>query len=240
MGWQSYALAYDTDAQLEKLLEICKLHNAWGGRPTNKFFRYHKRAAFEQIQTGEELVGPVVAKMKNPYKTARNGPALQNVLLVGNGGGRWSTFKFFDCHCRRAFPSEWPRIAAYEFHQALGKRMAEKQPLPEERLQGGPAIFDPADVYSVRLALEVTQRITVDLVRAGEMTGAEAAAAGCFVFETVEAGYVVDATRFSAEDRAAADAFSAQKTPRKSSGPQRRSGAAPSARRSTTGTGPTN
>ena len=103
MGWQSYALAYDTDAQLEKLLDICRLHNSWGGGPTNEFFRYREHEACEQIQTGEELEGPVVAKMKNPYKTARNGPALQNVLLAPIAWLHYLNFPSCRHHSRVSF-----------------------------------------------------------------------------------------------------------------------------------------
>ena len=53
---------------------------------TNVFVRYHEGAQFEQIQTGEELVQPMTATLKKPYKRPRDGPTLGKALLVGNLG----------------------------------------------------------------------------------------------------------------------------------------------------------
>ena len=103
MGWQSYVIPYETPEQLEMLLDLCRLHNS-SPPETNVFVRYHEGAQFEQIQTGEELVHPMTATLKKPYKRARDGPTLDKALLVGNGGVRGCTFAFFTYRCRRLFP----------------------------------------------------------------------------------------------------------------------------------------
>ena len=137
MGWQSYVLPYETDAQLEALLDLCGLHNS-SPPATNVFVRYHEGGEFQQIHTGEELVGPVTATFKKPYKRPRDGPTLGKALRVGNGGGRGCTFAFFTYHCRRLFSREWDaangglRIDAYDFHEALDKRLKDKKVIPQE------------------------------------------------------------------------------------------------------------
>ena len=210
MGWQSYVLPYETDAQLEALLDLCKLHNS-SPPATNVFVRYHEGGEFTQIQTGEELVQPMTATLKKPYKRPRDGPTLSKALLVGNGGGRWCTFGFFTYHCCRLFPREWDastRIDACAFHEAMDKRLQDKKHIPQERIAGnGNRIVDTD--YDVRPALVVTQYHPRALVRTGEMSEAEAAGAGQFVFKAVEDGFVVDEQRFAA--RSEAEAYAAER-----------------------------
>ena len=213
MGWQRYVIPYEIPEQLEMLLDLCRLHNS-SPPATNVFVRYHEGAQFEQIQTGEELVQPMTATFKKPYKRPRDGPTLGKALLVGHGGGRGCTFAFFTYHCRRLFPREWDaangglRIDAYDFHEALDKRLKDKKVIPQERIAGhGDWIVDSD--YDVRPALMVTQYHPKALVRMGEMTEAEAAGAGQLPFKTVEDGFVVDDRRFAA--RSEAEAYAAEK-----------------------------
>ena len=41
MGWHSYVVPYETDEQLQALLDSCKLHNS-SPPATNVFVRYHE------------------------------------------------------------------------------------------------------------------------------------------------------------------------------------------------------
>ena len=41
MGWHSYVVPYETDEQLQVLLDLCKLHNS-SLPATNVFVRYHE------------------------------------------------------------------------------------------------------------------------------------------------------------------------------------------------------
>ena len=213
MGWQSYVIPYETEEQLEKLLDLCKLHNN-SPAETNVFVRYHARGEFQQISTGEELVNPCTASFKRPYKRPRNGPVFDKVLLVGNGGGRGCTFRFFTYHCRRLFPHAWDastnggmRIDAYSY-DGMERRLQDKVAIPEARIAGnGDEVLDSD--YDVRPALMVTMYDPRSLVQIGEMSEAEAAAAGQFVFKSVEEGYAVDDKRFA--DGAEAEAHSIEK-----------------------------
>ncbi len=73
MGWQSYILRYNTDQEKQEIIKIIYDHN------------HHKN--YEEI--GEELYGLMTAEFKDPeeYKFC---------ILCGHGGGRWSTFEWFD------------------------------------------------------------------------------------------------------------------------------------------------
>ena len=195
MGWQSYVIPYETPEQLEMLLDLCRLHNS-SPPETNVFVRYHEGGEFEQISTGEELVQPCTAALKKPYKRPLNGPVFDKALLVGNGGGRGCTFSFFTYHLRRLFPQMWDaanggmRIDAYDCY-GMAERLHEKVAIPRARIAGSGDRLVDSD-YDVRPALMVTQYHPRSLVQAGEMSEAEAAAAGAFVFKTAEDGFVVD------------------------------------------------
>ena len=212
MGWQSYVIPYETPEQLEMLLDLCRLHNT-SPPETNVFVRYQEGGEFQQISTGEELVQPCTASLKRPYKRPRNGPVFEQVLLLGNGGGRGCAFGFFTYHLRRLFPQMWDatnggmRIDAYGY-DGMEKRLHKKVAIPEARIAGNGDRLVDSD-YDVRPALMVTQYHPRSLVQAGEMSEAEAAAAGAFVFKTAEDGFVVDDRRFA--DRAEAEAYSTEK-----------------------------
>jgi len=198
MGWQSYVFPYDTDAQLDALLDMCKLHNSSPSH-TNVFLRYRDGGQFKQIRTREVLEHPMMATIKKPYKRSRNGPSLSKVFLIGNGGGAISTHGFFMYHCNRLFPHECDDtsggmlILPYALHSCMSKKFTNIHEIPEERISDD-HVDDPP--YAVRPALLVTKYDPQELVRLGEMTNAEAAAGGHF-FNTVEDGYVVDDRRFA-------------------------------------------
>jgi len=74
MGWQSYYVIIDSDAERDRVLEAIRAHNT----ETN----------FDLV--GEEVVMPEVRELRRRTKQGRQ------VILFGNGGGRFSTFKYFD------------------------------------------------------------------------------------------------------------------------------------------------
>ena len=102
----------------------------------------------------------------------------------GNGGGRGCTFGFFTYRCRRLFPQMWDaancgmRIGAhgYDAHRRLHNTVA----LPEVRIAGNGDWPVDSD-YDVRPALMGSQYHPRSFVHTGEMSEAEAAAAGEFV-----------------------------------------------------------
>jgi hypothetical protein len=74
MGWQSYYYIFDTEEEKQKVLDLIEAHNA----ETNWDI------------VGEPLDGVCVRELK------RCTPRGKKVLLFGHGGGRWSTFKYFE------------------------------------------------------------------------------------------------------------------------------------------------
>jgi len=77
MGWQSYAIGYETNEEFNNIMKTILEHN-------------NER---NQDIIGEELIGVVKASFK-PYKQTWN-ITNNKVVLFGNGGGRSYTFDYF-------------------------------------------------------------------------------------------------------------------------------------------------
>ena len=90
MGWQSYWIPFETRPDLEQIFKVVEEHNT--------------TTDYESV--GEELCMFTYAKLvgnrKYPY-----------ALLFGNGGGRYSTFRFFNDH----------KCSAMEFHEETLKHI---------------------------------------------------------------------------------------------------------------------
>ena len=92
MGWQSYALGYNTEAAKEHILKTCKAHN-----DTFKLlgFEIANRAIDAKDphwDAGEDLVCFVDVETTTPYKTGILRDA-KHAIVCGDGGGRCSTFQ---------------------------------------------------------------------------------------------------------------------------------------------------
>ena len=87
MGHQSYAIPYATQEDLEKILDVIKLHNSWPSGHTDEFVRYSADQEYKHLEVGEELCGLGTASFRKnqAYKCPRRGPCLPHVVLVGNG-----------------------------------------------------------------------------------------------------------------------------------------------------------
>lgn len=132
MGHQSYAIPYDTDEQLQAILDVIKLHNSHPSGYTDEYVRYRADQEYKLLEVGEELTGACTAALKagKAYKCPRKGPALSRVVLVSHGGGRSSTFDFFLWHLRRALPDVYVdgyhAVDAYGYDHSLGNRLVKK------------------------------------------------------------------------------------------------------------------
>jgi len=86
MGWQSYILGYNTDQEKEEIIKIIYDHN-------------HNKN-YDEI--GEELYSIMTAEFKNKEE-------YKYCILCGHGGGRWSTFEWFDRYDLNVLPydSSW-------------------------------------------------------------------------------------------------------------------------------------
>ena len=199
MGHQSYMIPYDTEEQLQAILDTIKKHNI--DPFSNEFVRYSSTSEFEQLVSGEDLTHVATAIMKKPYKTIRNGPTLSNVVMCGHGGGRGSTFHFFDWELRRRLNN--PAIMAYGYERSMSKRIADAYEVPQEQVGGGDCVIT-TEAYDVRPALFIT--------REASFAGFKRTADQPFPpvsYTTKTEGYVVGETRF--DDLAAAEAHSAEK-----------------------------
>ena len=199
MGHQSYMIPYDTEEQLQAILDTIKKHNI--DPFSNEFVRYSSTSEFEQLVSGEDLTHVATAIMKKPYKTIRNGPTLSNVVMCGHGGGRGSTFHFFDWELRRRLNN--PAIMAYGYEGSMSKRIADAYEVPQEQVGGGDCVIT-AEAYDVRPALFTTREVSY----AGfKRTADQPYLPPTYTTKTV--GYVVGETRF--DDLAAAEARSVEK-----------------------------
>ena len=129
MGHQSYAIPYATQEDLEKILDVIKLHNSWPSGHTDEFVRYSADQEYKHLEVGEELCGLGTASFRKnqAYKCPRRGPCLPHVVLVGNGGGRTCTFDFFRWHLMRAFPDTYVNcihaVDAYSYDEPLENKL---------------------------------------------------------------------------------------------------------------------
>ena len=160
MGWQSYVIPYETDAQKETILDVIKKHNSTGF--SGEFVRYGPTDEYVQLEGGEELGGVQLGKFKanKAFKNPRNGPALPNVILCGHGGGRGVTFHFLDWELRRALPDIYVNgehaIQAYGFDHALDQKLVKRtaaDDVPYERVAADDRYFG----YDVRPVKFVTR-----------------------------------------------------------------------------------
>ena len=128
MGHQSYVVPFDTDEQLQSILDVIKLHNSSVNGYTNEFVRYHPDHEFRQLEVGEELTRARTVAFKDgkAYKCPNKGPCLARAVLVSHGGGRASTFPFLRWHLRRAMPDVYVNcfhaIEAYGYESTMEAR----------------------------------------------------------------------------------------------------------------------
>ena len=132
MGYQSYVIPFDTDEQLDTVLDVIKLHNATPGGYTDEFVRYSEDSEFIRLEVGEELQGTTVVTFKTgkAYSCPRKGPALTRAVLVSNGGGRSVTFPFLKWHLRRALPNVYVggfhAVDVYGYDHGMANRFSKK------------------------------------------------------------------------------------------------------------------
>jgi hypothetical protein len=86
MGWQGYVLGYSNDEEKQKILDVIKDHN---------------NLNHDDIEggLGEEIVDVNEVEFTKPYKRGRL-QTKTHAILCGNGGGRYSTFNYF----QRCYP----------------------------------------------------------------------------------------------------------------------------------------
>ena len=62
MGHQSYVIPYDTEEQLQAILDVIKKHNSapW----FNEFVRYSDKEEYKQLVSGEDLTHVATAMVK--------------------------------------------------------------------------------------------------------------------------------------------------------------------------------
>ena len=111
MGWQSYVLGYNTEAEKEHILKVCKAHNDTFGLLGHEIAGRAIDAKDPHWDAGEDLVGFVDVEITTLYRT---GPLrdMKHAIVCGNGGGRWSTIRWFNHH----------RLAVNWFEKAFEKR----------------------------------------------------------------------------------------------------------------------
>ena len=78
MGWQSYVLFYNSDAEKKDILDVIQKHNI----------------CENMDEVGEEIIGIVDVKIVKPIKINRCNVKYRYAILCGNGGGRSSTFEW--------------------------------------------------------------------------------------------------------------------------------------------------
>ena len=128
MGYQQYVIPYDTDKQLQAILDVIKLHNQEPSGYTNEYVRYNPTGEYKLLEVGEHLeyAYTVALKAGKAFKCPRTGPCLSRALLVHHGGGRSCTFDFFLWHLNRALPDVYidafHAIQAYGYDTAMSKR----------------------------------------------------------------------------------------------------------------------
>lgn len=203
MGWQSYIVCYDTEEQKDTILGILKKHNSTPF--SNEFVRWSPNEPFKRMETGEHLIQVATAPVKKPFSKNGSGflkgPTLRNVVLFGNGGGRWSTFEFLKWELRRAFPRcEDVLIQEYPFTEALRKRLGEMTVIDQAVIGGSAASYIESDNYNVNPALYITRSIGSKRSREEEKDEAEANRE--FVSSTTVAGitYTVETHGFVCGD----------------------------------------
>ena len=102
MGWQSWIIGYNTQAEREHILKTCKEHNAIATRECHD----------DDEPVGEELFDICETCFTKPYKaTLLKG--MSKAILFGHGGGRCPTRIFF---VRR-------NLTITEYTSAIGKRI---------------------------------------------------------------------------------------------------------------------
>ena len=165
MGHQSYVVPFDTEEQLELILEILKKHNSGCCFP--EFVRYSANGPggepveFKQLEVGEELENVTTRAFKQgtAFKCPRNGPSLANVLLFSNGGGRGSTFAFLRWELMRALPNVFVdgfhAIGVYDYEESLeGKLVRAPNVSLDDRVKGS---YDETLECAVRPATFTTR-----------------------------------------------------------------------------------
>ena len=230
MGHQSYVIPYETDEQLENILDIIKKHNA--GMFHDEFVRYNPSEEFKQLESGEELCQLETYELRGgqAYKNPRYGPAQPNVLIAGNGGGRSCTFAFLNWHLDRAFPNleigGFPAMKAYAWDEGIKKKLKKttRREIPSSRVEA-------PDIYTSEISLRparTTTRITG--INPVYKSAVEQYASGVYgqerrkrlrecgvtespfktTYETTEDGFVVYDRYYKSDNRATAEEYAAE------------------------------
>lgn len=192
---QKYAISYDTEEQLQTILDIILKHNS--APFFNEFVclqdgRRHYDCRFNEVvcvdnvvylhlRSGEILYNVMTATLSEPYPLNK-GPTLSKVVYCCNDGGYSETNAFLVCELRRQLHS--PLINVYEVKKrSIEKRMTNKQKISQDRV-GGSKIPRSADLYNVKSAVFITEETS-------------------YTFSSKTNGYVVGCTLF--DDFAAAE-----------------------------------
>ena len=143
MGWQSYILGYNTEAEKEHILKVCKAHNDAFGLLGYEIAGRAADARDPHWDAGEDLVGFVDVEITKPYKRGFLANKTR-AIVCGNGGGRWSTIRWFNRH----------RLAVAWFETAFEKRC------------GPPTYFD-LEVACAAIKQKEPQKFIEGAMRAG-------------------------------------------------------------------------
>ena len=127
MGWQSWIIGYNTQAEKKHILNTCREHNAIATR--------EEQAGDENV--GEELVYISETGFTKPYKKTMLA-GMSKAITFGHGGGRCPTRIFF---------ANW-HLTITEYTDAIGKRIGNRIV---------PAIDDDSDDDSRKRQEEIKQ-----------------------------------------------------------------------------------
>ena len=228
MGHQQYVIPYDTDEQLQAILDVIKLHNQEPDGYTNEYIRFNAKAEYKRLEVGEELEGAFTVGLKpgKAYKDVHRGPCLSRALLVHHGGGRSCTFAFLDWHLTRALPDACfegnHAVKAYGYESSMDKRFAKDS---YEHIDGARIGVVPSAEYTdamreanlacswaVRPAKYTTRTMAINPVHTARLAERKKRSREerdvpirTFSYETVTDGWVVEDKHFATREEAEAE-----------------------------------
>ena len=230
MGQQSYVIPYETDEQLEIILDIIKKHNACTFH--DEFVRLHPHTEFERLQSGEELDQFETYELKDgqAYKNPVYGPAQPNVLLAGNGGGRSHTFDFLNWHLDRAFPNleigGFSAMKPYAWDEGIKKKLKKTtlREIPSSRVEAPYAYETEISLRPARMTTRIqgvnpVYKAAVEehapglsgKARMKRLRECGVTESMCLTtYETTEDGFVVYDRHYKSDNRATAEEYAAE------------------------------
>jgi hypothetical protein len=95
MGWQSYFIGYNTDAELTHILQVIAQHNL--AHLVSEEIAKQCPEIQESGEVGGELVMICKCEIKTPYVSGEL-KDFTKAVLCANGEARWTTYKYFKEH----------------------------------------------------------------------------------------------------------------------------------------------